>query len=208
MFTELLGRTIRKKFYVTGDRGEERYYRGKIVSFQKALTRRGTLTDITTFRVRYQDGDSEDLRFDEINKLLLRAQQLAHDEERTKDQIFTGLNERAHAWEFTHPNTRKDLLRVQHALTQVRYGAYYDNPDSSRIQGFLYNAGIVSKNKMQALLEHANWKPIHGQLHHDTAYSEMKSQGLLTEAGYPPIKRPTLLEYNAAMRTLEGPWWQ
>jgi hypothetical protein len=204
---ELLGRTIRKKFYVQGDSGEKRYYRGKIVSFKKALTLRGKPTDITTFRVRYQDGDNEDLVLGEINKLLLCAEQAEQASHNEKEEMYTRLAERAHCWYFTLANTLAGLLCVQRALKEVRYVAYYDDAQGSHIKGFVYNSGVVSKNKMLGVLEDACWEPICGQLHHDKVYSEMKSRGLLVEIGHPPIKRPTQSEYNAALETLDGPWW-
>jgi hypothetical protein len=198
----MLGQTVRKKFYVTGEGGETRYYKGKIISHRLASTVRGKQTDTVVFRVRYHDGDEEDLSIEEINELRELAEKKSN-----KDQICADLAERAHCWYFTHKNTSNDLIYVKHALTQVRYGAYYNNTSESQIQGFVYSAGVVSKNKMLGVLEHANWKAICGQLHHSAVYSEMKSKDLLVELGHPPAKKPTLLEYNTALKTLEGPWW-
>jgi hypothetical protein len=202
MFSDLVGRTVSKEFYVSGKCGVKRYYRGKIVGFKKALDLCGKPTNTTKFRVRYQDGDEEDLLIDEIRELLLRAKQPS-----TKDQIFSDLAERAHCWYFTHANTGDSLHHVKYALDQVRYGSYYIDPEKSLIQGFVYNTGVVSRNKMRGLLEHAHWKPICGQLHHDALYSEMFSKGVLVEVGHPPVQRPTLSEYTTAVETLEGPWW-
>jgi hypothetical protein len=202
IFTALLGCTIYKEFYVSGNTGEKRYYRGKIVGFKKARTTDGTLTNIINFRVRYQDGDSEDLLMDEVQELLLLAKLL-----NIKDKICNDLAERAHCWYFTYHNTREGLDHVKYALQHVRYGAYHVDPHKSLIKGFVYSADVASRTKMLGVLEHANWKPICGQLHHNAAYTEMKLLGLLVETGHPPVKRPTLAEFNNAVTTLDGPWW-
>jgi hypothetical protein len=86
MSTQLLGRTVHKEFYVSGNSGVKRRYRGKIIGCKRAWTSRGKLTNIMKFRVRYQDGDEEDLLLEDIHDLWLLAETSCN-----KDEISENL---------------------------------------------------------------------------------------------------------------------
>jgi hypothetical protein len=93
------------------------------------------------------------------------------------------------SWEFSIDGSKFCLNVDEHIakMTEyVRYVAYYHH--DKMVIGYVYIQDRKSQCKMESVVWAAVWKPIVGQLQHNTEYCDLLSTGILTEVGVAPAQ--------------------